>query len=68
MGEWQVEVFRNRLLQLGTVKAPNAQEALTEAYNRFRLDPKTQDKVTITKLSSLDPTRRRHALPRHSIG
>ena len=31
MGKWRVDVFRNRLLQLGTVTAPNAQEALNSS-------------------------------------
>jgi hypothetical protein len=33
----------------------NAQEALIKAYNRFALDPETQDKVTIIKLESPKP-------------
>jgi hypothetical protein len=36
MSKWRVDIFRKRLLQLGTVTAPVAQEALTQAYNLFR--------------------------------
>ena len=50
MSKWRVDIFRKRLLQLGTVTAPNAQEALTQAYNLFRIDPEARDRVTITKL------------------
>jgi hypothetical protein len=68
MGKWRVDVFRNRLLQLGTISAPNAQEALTQAYNVFRIDPKAREKVTITKLETPNPKRRLRTPPSHSIG
>ena len=66
MGKWRVDVFRNRLLQLGTVTGPNAQEALIQAYNLFRIDPGAQDKVTITKLGTREPKRTRPS-SRYSI-
>lgn len=53
MAKWRVDIFRKRLLQLGTVTAPNAQEALTQAYNLFRIDPEARDRVTITKLKQI---------------
>jgi hypothetical protein len=66
MGKWRGDVFRNRLLELGTVTAPNAQEALIQACNLFRIDPEAQQKVTITKLETSKP-KRVHASFRHSI-
>jgi hypothetical protein len=67
MRKWRVDVFRKRLLQLGTVTAPNAQEALTQAYNLFRLDPEYQERLTITKIEELKP-KRTHPSRRHMIG
>ena len=57
MGQWRVEVFRTRLLQLGTVKAPNAQEALLQARNLFRIDTEDHKRLTITKVQELKPKR-----------
>jgi hypothetical protein len=68
MGKWRVDVFQKRLLQLGTVTAPNAQEALTQAYNLFRIDPKAQEKLTITKLSETPMPKRMHTPSRRVIG
>ena len=66
MGKWRVDVFRDRLLQLGTVIAPNAHEALIQAYNLFHIDPGAQHKVTITKLEPSKP-KRMHTSSRYSI-
>ena len=67
MRKWRIDVFRNRLLQLGTVTAPNAQEALTQAYNLFRIEAEDQERLTITKLEEPKP-KRMHASRRHLIG
>jgi hypothetical protein len=50
MAKWRVDIFRKRLLNLGTVSAPNAQEALTKAINQFRIERALKEKVIITKL------------------
>jgi hypothetical protein len=43
MSTWRIDVFRKRLLQLGIVTAPNAQEALAQACNLFLIAPKIQN-------------------------
>ncbi|MBV8747993.1 MAG: hypothetical protein JO134_23435 [Xanthobacteraceae bacterium] len=50
MAKWRVGIFHERLLQLGTVTAPNAHEGLIQAYNLFHIDPEARKRVSITKL------------------
>jgi hypothetical protein len=65
MAKWRVEIFRKRLLQLGTISAPNAQEALSQAVNLFQID--REDKAAITKLDTPKP-KRMHTSARYPLG
>jgi hypothetical protein len=42
--------MRNHAEHLGTVTAPNAQEALNRAASLFRIEPSRYNKLMITKI------------------
>ena len=47
---WRVDIMRNHAEHLGTVTAPNAQEALNRAASLFRIEPSRYNKLMITKI------------------
>ena len=44
MARWRVDIIRNRAEHVGTVEAPNAQEAILEAIKVFEIPPERQSK------------------------
>ena len=51
MTRWRVDIIRKRAEHLGTVKAPNASEAILEAIKRFEIPPERQNRITVEKVS-----------------
>jgi len=47
---WRVDIMRKHAEHLGTVTAPNAQEALNRAASLFRIEPSRYNKLMITKI------------------
>jgi hypothetical protein len=54
MPRWRVNIIRKRAEHLGTVEAPNANEAIREAIKRFEIPPERQNRITVEKLSKRD--------------
>lgn len=51
MARWRVDIIRKRGEHLGTVEAPNANEAIREAIKRFEIPPERQNRIVVEKLS-----------------
>jgi hypothetical protein len=54
MARWRVDIIRKRAEHLGTVEAPNANEAILEAIKRFELPPERQNRITVEKITKKD--------------
>ena len=50
MARWRVEIVREKAEQLGTVTAPNIEEARARAASLFRIAPALLNKLAIAKL------------------
>lgn len=57
MPRWRIDIIRKHAEHLGTVTAPNAQEALHRASSLFRIKPDRYSKVIITKIEEYEPGR-----------
>jgi hypothetical protein len=51
MPRWFVDMIRKRAERLGTVEAPNAQEAILEAIKMFEIPAERRDRIAVEKVS-----------------
>ena len=53
MPRWSVDMIRKRVERLGTVEAPNAQEAILVAIKMFEIPPERRNRIAVEKVSKI---------------